>query len=358
MTTVRFSLFPGTTGSAVLFVVAAISISAVTAEVEPPRSPQEVLEAAFAVPSSADYSGKRILWWQGPGDRRVEVPGNIWVSSEGKEKEVYEKPDGSPRYTVIRADGRLLYRADGQAAWHETSVQADPRNRLDHIGLIGRNYGLSRSDIYYLERRCIAVNAKPHREGRPELKVIVDAEKGVALLLEVSRPGSREGFGFRFERITYGPLDKGVFDLPSDATLETPGGDVKVDEYPSLREASSKAGFEVAVPERIPAGFTEVGCGLGPHPWLDKDGKGVTVRFSDGLGVISLYERPGDGRSIAGDPKRRFTEVKRDDKSVFCAQMGRNFILITDTNGIEATILGDVPLEELLDMAFSLAPAQ
>jgi hypothetical protein len=131
-----------------------------------------------------------------------------------------------------------------------------------------------------------------------------------------------------------------------------------VEEFTAIRSAVGKAGFELMEPGYVPAGFVEVGCSLGPNPWLDKEGRGLTVRFSDGLSVVSMYEKPSNGKSITADGSRKFTEVKREDRSVFWAQIGRNFILTTDSGGVQATIFGDVPLEELLEMAFSLTPVK
>ena len=80
--------------------------------------------------------------------------------------------------------------------------------------------------------------------------------------------------------------------------------------------------------------------------------------MSDGLSTISIYEWAAPGEDAADDDGHKFTEVKREGRSVLWAQHHRNFILVTTVGGTRATVFGEIPLEELLDLAFSLEPVK
>jgi hypothetical protein len=342
-----------------LAAVAILSIGAAVsrAEVEPPQAPIEVLKSSLGNPPNVTYSGERTQWYQKEDGTKSVFSATVMRTADGRERTELRR-DGETVRIALRG-GDTSYVWSKEQGWRrEARGENHEEHRWDNIELVSKNYKLSREDIYYLQRRCIAVRSSALFPGRPELKVIVDAETMVALELEVIRPGGRESFGYRFERISFDKFDESVFDPAAECADEPKDGK----EVPAMRsfkgisEAKGSVAFEVVAPTRLPAGFTFTGCAVGQEGHWGRPEEQVMMRLSygDGLSVISIYLR-GPGEGGGGDAK--FTEVRRDGRSVMWAPHYRNILLTTAVGETRAAIFGEIPLEELLDMSFSIAPA-
>ena len=346
----------GQASSAAVLVAIILAVGA-TAEVEPARTPAEVLQSSLGKLPAVPFSGTKVMWsLDGEGTRR-EFVCNVWYSADGRERAVYEGQDKQAVKIVIYRDGKCYVWNEGADVWREDSGDCDGRYRWDNVGLIEKNYTLTRDDTYYLERRCIAVRAESTLPGRPLLKAVVDAATNVPLLVEVTMPGGRMGYGYRFEKVSFEPFDEKLFDLPEGSRVEKAEGRTEgARSFGTVEEAKGKVGFEVLSAARVPADFSVTGCNAGEGHWKKAGGEGLVIRLSDGLSTISIYQWAADGRESGGG--HGFTEVKREGRSVMWAQHYRNFVLTATVGGTKAAILGEIPLEELLDLAFSLAPVK
>lgn len=146
-------------------------------------------------------------------------------------------------------------------------------------------------------REAYHIRAKSNTPGGPQKDLWIDTEHFLRLKLQQSDPcGKREHTSY-FTRITFNPrID------PSQFRFTPPAGAKVVTEQPtrmrcfrSLEELRKSAPFEVRLPTQLPPGFAFLSGTVGRFR-----GKLVVwIRWTDGLLLLSLFERPVE----AGEPK-------------------------------------------------------
>lgn len=139
-------------------------------------------------------------------------------------------------------------------------------------------------------RACAVVQVKPTQAGAaPSRRFWIDMANGAQLRIEQYSPsGQRVSLSF-YTEVSYAPaLDKGSFRIPP-----TPNGARVVALDPgtplaSVALAQAQVSFPIASPSYLPPGFRFQSASVSDYGGR----KLVTLRYLNGLNVLSLFETP------------------------------------------------------------------
>jgi len=335
--------------SAGFLALVAVSSVCAAADVERARTAIEVIQNSLYNPPSITLSGERTMWFTDGEGRKSQSTCRVWKTAEGRSRSEFADSKGSPAKIVLQRDGKTYTWTAAQGFWQCVDAAAEEHGR-DNADLLAANYRLTREDSSYLERPAIVVRAKPVTAGRPSLEVVVDAATSLPVVLEITNPLGGEAYGYRLEKLSLEPFDASILDLPAGAEVRSKEGQGQAGRkrFGRLEDAGSAVRFRILQPAALPAGFCFSGCVL--------EGDRLRCAYKDGLSVISVYLDKDDGSKQPGGGDRTSTEVKRGGQSVNWSQRRRSIVLSTAVAGTRATVIGEIPLEELLDMTFALAP--
>ncbi len=187
-------------------------------------------------------------------------------------------------------------------------------------------------------RTAYVVQINAHGREGSSRKVYIDTEKWVKLKTEEIAPGGTVVSMSYFTKIEF------VSSIPDDKFHITPPPGVHIEremrrpDSMSIADAKKQAGFTVLQPSYVPDGFKLAGAAIIPF----REGKIVSLRYTDGVNAVSLFQTPGDRLSP------RFLERLRQGPSrggeVYTWQQGK----------MSLTIVGRIPMDQIRRMAQSI----
>lgn len=334
--------------------------------------------------------------WRASLERRgaaflsVELPGTDVPpdARESRERIWWERPDRLRQERTDGASGARLLVKDGPRWWSHDDWQGSVTNLGSHLdvesGEIPPRPELLQPVVWLawvtLEptgsaevagREAVLVRARPRRlrdddgeYGVPRLapgadahELAVDAERGVVLRI-ASFIDDAPFVVTEVERIAFDerlPPETFVFTPPPGEELRpvvAPPRDVTLD------EAAREAPFTVLAPRRVPDG-AEVRVSYASGSDRPPEDPCVLLHYATpdlGLKVtISLSPARPDGDLDIAEPAG---EVVRDGRVMRVRDLGGNRQVALESHGTRAMLMSDsAPLETLLQMAASLAPA-
>jgi outer membrane lipoprotein-sorting protein len=315
---------------------AVLSLSGAAAHADPAA----LLRAAEGADRRLSYTGVRTVragGRKGETEQRVKVwhlaPDNTRVS-------YLDAVDGS--VLLECGPGRWFY-SRRRGGWRPFEWRSSP-SRLD---LLLRNYRVRQlGGGVVAGRPVVLLSVEPRHPGNPSKKVWIDPTCKMVLREEVRDSEGRLIAASAFERFELvRSLPASLFTPPAAATAAVPPPPLP---FPPLR------------PRYVPPGYQEVrrnSLKRGPSP-------GVYLRYTDGLGTISLFQfRRGDNPdrdrfsprgSHHWKEGRRGREWGRSDE-----RDGRPGRLSKQIGDVHCRIIGDIATDELRKMIDSLpAPAE
>jgi len=160
-------------------------------------------------------------------------------------------------------------------------------------------------------RACAVVQVRPMQAGAaPWRRFWIDTANGAQLRIEQYSPSGQRVSASAYTDVSYAPaLDKDSFRIPP-----TPKGArvVALDAgppLPSVAQAQAQVGFPIASPMYLPPGFRFQSASVSDYGGR----KLVTLRYLNGLNVLSLFETPtnhaprGPGGAVE-HPRRNVTQ--------------------------------------------------
>ena len=172
-------------------------------------------------------------------------------------------------------------RIAGMKEWAEHSLEALQEGELQ-VQLVG-NDKIAGRNAYVLE-----LNPRHHHHGKR--KFWVDTEKWVKLRTEDITPDGTVASMSYYTKIEF------VKTIPNDKfRIEPPEGyRIRREEGPPeimpLKKARQLAGFRILEPAYLPTGFKAAGAAVIPF----RGGKIVSIRYTDGVNTLSLFQTQGD----------------------------------------------------------------
>jgi outer membrane lipoprotein-sorting protein len=302
--------------------------------------PAGFLRAALEADQRLSYTGVRVVR-AASGAQEREQRVRVWHLAPDRTRIEYLSPTSGN--LLLEAGGARWFYSRERDRWRSIEW----RSTRSQVELLLRNYRVRREgESTVAGRRVIQLVIEPRYSGNPSKRIWIDPTCRMALKEEVRDHQGRLIAASAFEQFEL------VRDLP--ATLFQPPAATG----PAV-EAGGSLPFAPLRPGYLPPGYREVRVSAlkrGP-------GEGVHLRYTDGLGTISLFQfrrsGPQEGEGGAAAPPRRLRPEAdgplpgerprgrpdtRDDRPRIQREVG----------GLHCRVMGDVAPEELRKLLDSL----
>lgn len=318
-------------------------------QVQKSISPHIILQKTLTASYYTDYEGTQIIlkWTKKKSEAIIS---KIYHKRPNFEKIVYIAPP--------RAKDRIII-DDGETNWHyEPKINKVIRSNSFHnpekeklrkkqFELLLKNYKIKFQGKQVIAgRNCYVINIIPKYKGNPSQKVWVDTEYNIILKAQKKSYDGNLSYLSYFQEINFSPKfekDFFKFKLPKGAKIIN----YKLtDKNLSIKDIEKKIGFKIILPKFLPHGYELENSTIS----VFQDKQSAHLRYTDGLNVISLFERkhtkynsPIDSREInIGKIKGRITTSHEGE------------ILTWTVKNIDLTLIGDIKKSYLLRIAESI----
>lgn len=310
---------------------------------------EQVLQRALAADATQTYRGTMLLftWATGAGEATVVT---VSHRAPGQSRLEYLNSRREP-FLVVVDDGvhHWEFYPGGRKATVEASAGEPGFGNGQSLDLLRHNYNLQDGGRGELAGRAVNIVELVARGCRlPSQRLWIDQKTGVVLRTEQYRSD-----GSLVSLSVYTSFEP-VKSLPDELfRIKVPEGvRVATDFEPSapLKDLSAASGIAIRLPAELPSGFVYAGATIAE----EKDGRIAHLRFTDGLGVISLFEReaqPLTRYRLAGS---RPVELKAG-RGWLSEECG-SYVLNWTSGGVNFTLIGELPIEALVRVANSLPP--
>jgi sigma-E factor negative regulatory protein RseB len=332
-----------------LLVGTLLAVPGLAAADAPTPLAEQVLRRALAADDRQSYTGTMVLytWATGRGDATVvrvrhRAPGQSRLEYLGAGQEPYLiiVDDGTHRWHYHPEDGTAFVGAS-QGRFSDAPDQS--------LSLLRHNYHLQPNGTGEIAGRLVdVVELVPRGCGRPAQRFWVDRETGVILRTEQYRlDGSLAALTVFTAFTPARSLPDETFRLRLAKEVRVTAGEAVGTPLQSLRERS---GVALRLPAELPPGYVFDSASLSQ---TGRE-KGVHLRFTDGLGVISLFQQ-------TAEPLARYrlegaqAVALRSGRGWLREQCG-GYVLNWTADGVNFTLVGEVPASVLVRIADSIPP--
>lgn len=197
-------------------------------------------------------------------------------------------------------------------------------------------------------RQTAVLGAQP-REGRGERRLWIDRTTGIALRTEERDPTDGLVATTYFTRISFGLNVPGALfqpRIPAGANVVSPVEPSRPLVPVSALEGT--VGFRLRVPERVPGGYTL----QGGEPVVGGPVTAAHLRYSDGARVLALFVVPA--RRVG--PPGRGAPVSSLGGNSRAIGWGPTHMVQWESDGMRFTLVGHLPLADLVAIAATIAP--
>lgn len=309
---------------------------------------EQALERALAADATQTYRGTMLLftWATGTGEATVVTVNH---RAPGQSRLEYLNPRREP-YLVVVDDGvhHWEYHPGGRTASVEASPEI-PEVGSGSLDLLRHNYNLQDGGQGDLAGRATDIVELVARGCRlPNQRLWIDRQTGVVLRTEQYRAdGSLSSLSVftSFEPVKSLPDDLFRLRVPEGVRVRSDFGPAA-----PLRDLSATSGIAVRLPAGLPTGFVYAGATISQ----EDEGRIVHLRFTDGLGVISLFER--EARPFARYRLSGSKPVELKAGRGWLSEECGSYVLNWTSGGINFTLIGELPAETLTRLANSVPP--
>ncbi|MGE5508765.1 MAG: sigma-E factor regulatory protein RseB domain-containing protein [Chitinophagales bacterium] len=314
------------------------------------QSPADAaLLRSLSVAPHQTYAGTMVLftWSSGSGDATATT---VHHRGSGESRLEYLGAHRIP-YLVVIDDGehRLQYRPEERIASLEDSAAATPPAPAKSLELLHKNYGVVYGGTGTVAGRAAdIVELVPRQCAHLSQRLWIDRQTGVVLRTEKYRlDGSLSSLS------VYTDFDV-VDDLPDRLfSLRLPEGVRLVSESDFVEQPAPPGdGQVVRLPAALPPGYVYLGAQVVRPDGEDDDV--VHLRFTDGLGVISLFERPA--RPFTRYVVKGAKQISLKHGPGWLVQECAGYVLNWTAGDTNFTLVGEVPAETLIGIANSVPP--
>ncbi|MBI3998523.1 MAG: hypothetical protein HY355_05770 [Armatimonadetes bacterium] len=309
---------------------------------------EEIARHAMIAPQIVDYEGTKVL-----SILRGQSMETVWVSEAHKRPNRMRLEFLSPEGVA----GRLVV-DDGSQTW-----QYEPRL---HLVIQGPSMAPSTEMAYervlerytltllgmeeVIGRPTVTLSVKP-RQGRGERRLWIDRMTGVALRTEERDPEAGLAAATYFTRISYGlNFPDAMFRprIPAGARVVVPTE--AMGPLVPLALLRQKVRFDLQAPEALPGGFVLVGG----EPVRSGPLLAAHLYYTDGARPVSLFIAP---TAWLGPPGRgeAVTALGGQARTI---TWGATRLLQWESRGMRLTLIGPLPLADLITLAASISPAR
>ncbi len=306
---------------------------------------EQIARHAVIAPQIVDYEGTKVL-----SVLRGQTMETVTVSEAHKRPNRMRLEFLSPESVA----GRLVV-DDGIQTWHYEPrlhvVIQGPTLRPPAEGSSERlleRYTISLLNVEEVIGRQTAVLSLKPRQGRGERRLWIDRITGVALRTEERDPDEGLVSTTYFTRISYGlnfPAALFLPRIPAGARVLSPvEPSALLTSTPQLAQA---VGFAINVPQTLPGGFALVGG----EPVHGGPLRAAYLHYSDGARPLGLFIVP----AARLGPPGRGAAVAALGAQARAIGWGPTRMVQWETRGMRLTLIGPLPLADLVQIAQSLS---
>jgi|GEM_PF-3843250 negative regulator of sigma E activity len=301
------------------------------------EDPTAILRNALRIQEKMAISGRAGIVLA-VDDRMIDMEAMVYKNGPRMRMECLTPP---LKGRIMIDDGRRIAWIDPSTRW--ISIR-DTLNPILSVDLFLKNY---KAELMGEERvagiMAYGIKASPLKGSGPYIKIWIGKENPVILKMERYNSSGRliSRIGFKEVELKERAIDPDMFSLPKGWRVER---DVGFEREIPLSKIREVAGFEPIIPSYVPKGYEFIGASIVSDRGRFTD---ICLRYSDGLGTISIYEGMiagfGRGRMMGGRGPR-FTMVP--------GRFGN--MAVMRGIGMRVVIVGDLPDDELRKIGESI----
>lgn len=218
------------------------------------------------------------------------------------------------------------------------------KKQIENLALLLKNYQVSASPGgALLNRPVIKISLDPLYPGNPRMVIWVDEETHFPL--------KRERYSAEGKLINVTTFMSLEFPNQVDSQKLMEGLSLKLKEKPlppqslalTMEEVKKQAKFDVSLPRYLPPGYSV------RETRLLEEGKLVKLTYTNGLGVVCLFQRPR-----AHVKMRYYSRVKFGQMGAQFREKGISRTLVWTRENITYVLIGDISRDELNRIALSI----
>jgi outer membrane lipoprotein-sorting protein len=294
--------------------------------------PAGLLRAAAEADQRLSYTGVRVVRAFG-GEEEREQRVRVSHLAPDRTRIEYLSPDSGN--VLLESGGGRWYYSQRRGRWRPISWLTS-RSDLD---LLLQNYRVRREGSGMVAgRRVLQLLIEPRHPGNPSKRIWIDPSCRMTLREEVRNSEGRLIASSAFEQFELVQVPASLFEPPT---------------IPATRAAAPALPFAPLRPRYVPPGYQEVrqsGLRRGPS-------EGVHLRYTDGLGTISLFQFRGQPGDRPGSPQGREQERPWGGHQRGPGTLGRpddQPRLSRQIGDLHCTVMGDIGPDELRKLLDSL----
>jgi len=333
--------------------VCVLALLALTAQASLPPNPDELVRAAADAPKHVSYVGQLQATRWGVANaistiRRVEH------KSPDATRDTYLAPPalyGS--YYVTRGTTTSRFDvAHDQVIVSENQAAENQVAFNDNIALLFANYrAVAGPDETVAGRAAVTVSLINRHTGERVMRLWIDKQTRIVLSKESYHSDGSLATRMRFDEIRYtGDIPENTFTTKIPAGFTTVQGRRFKTPSTDIGAVVKAAGFTPVGPKFLPEGFSIISADVTSVKGI----KSLHLLYSDGLRNLSLFENGRNASDDFGALKPSTTSFEGHDAQY--VKDGPTTLLAWREHHIAFTLVGDLELKELTDIAVSVAP--
>jgi negative regulator of sigma E activity len=334
-------------------VIAALPALALAAHKQRPVDPNALVRAAIDAPKHVSYVGQlqTIRWGTRVASATIQRIEHLAPASTRRTfiapEELYGEYDVTLGTTTTKIDPKL----------HRAMVTENPAS--DNVATLNSNIALLAANYRAVagpaeevaSRQTTTISLVNRYTGELMMRLWIDNATNIVLAKEAYRPDGSLAWRSRFDDIRY------TSQIPSDDFSATiPPGFQEVegrrfaDVTDDLQRTFDAAGFQPVNPHYLPDGFRVIGAESSTIDGVHN----IHLLYSDGIRTLSLFENDVDSPPDFGGMKPSVTHFDGHDADY--VKDGPTMLLTWRAHGIAFTLIGDLDLRGLTDIATSIVP--
>jgi len=326
---------------------------AVGAAAAPGDSPEALVLAALDAPHRVSYEGQEQVtrWGATAADSTIV---RVEHKAPDRFRRTYLAPESIyGEYVVSR--GSLSDKVEPKNArvvLTNNPALANAAALADNTTLVRKNYTpVLGSEETVAGRKAATVALVNRFTGERLMRLWIDEETHIILSKEsYHRDGSLES-RVRFDQIRYtSDIPDSLFTLDVPAGYHSVQGRTYGDPSGEIGKAISAAGFTPIGPKYLPDGFSIIGADTSSVKTI----KSLHLLYSDGLRNLSLFEN--DRAAAADFGALQPMSASFDGHTAQYVKQGPTTLLSWHQRDLGFTLVGDLDLKELIEIAKSIVP--
>jgi negative regulator of sigma E activity len=222
----------------------------------------------------------------------------------------------------------------------------------DNVALLAANYRAVAGPVEMVASRPATTVALVNRyTGEIAMRLWIDNETKVVLAKEAYRDDGSLAWRSRFDEIRFtNEIPSDVFSVAIPPGFQEVEGRHFADLSDDVERTSDEAGFKPASPHYLPDGFHIIGAESSTVDGVHN----IHLLYSDGIRTLSLFENDVGAAPDFGGLKP--ATIRFDGHDASYVKDGPTMLLTWRDRGLALTLIGDLDLKSLTDIAVSVAP--